>query len=320
MALWKRMLGLRQARTEWFCPQETHTHHGHGESVELTYLGTAGFVLKGERRTLVLDPYVSRPNLRRSLSARLVPDTALIRRTIPQADDVLVGHAHYDHILDAPDLCHQTGARLIGSSSTILVGRAAGLPPSQLRETAGREDIACGPWTVRGLPSRHGKLFGRIPFPGDITGPIPWPPRMGDLRHGLVLNWWVDTGGLRLVHIDSADFLNEELAGLRADVVCLCAIGRKARPHYVQDVVRLLQPRWIIPCHWDTMLTPLHADPDLIPGVDLPGFLQEIRAAGCEPLLLPLLGRLRFTCGGTACTPAAGPAAQPGSHGVTAGV
>ena len=39
----------------------------------------------------------------------------------------LVGHAHHDHILDAPCVCHQTGARLIGSEDVIRVGRAAGL-------------------------------------------------------------------------------------------------------------------------------------------------------------------------------------------------
>lgn len=298
-ALWKRMIGLKQARTEWFCPVGHHAgsaeeQAAEAENIEITYLGTAGFIIKGEHRTVVLDPYVSRPNLRKTLTARLHPDTELIRNLIPHADDVLVGHAHYDHILDAPDLCKQTGARLIGSSSTIMVGRAAGLPPQQLLATNGREDIRSGAWTVRGLPSRHGKVFGRIPMPGDITMTPAWPPRMADLKHGLVLNWVVDTGRLRIVHIDSADFINEELEGQRADIVCLCAIGRKYRADYVKDVVRLLQPRWIIPCHWDTMMTPIHADPDLIPTVDLPGFIKEIIAAGVEPLLTPILGRLRF--------------------------
>jgi hypothetical protein len=41
-------------------------------------------------------------------------------------------------------------------------------------------------------------------------------------------------------------------------------------------------------------MTPFHAEPDLIPTVDLPGFLQEIRDAGCEPLLMPIKGTLYF--------------------------
>jgi len=294
MALWKKLIGLQQPKSEWYTvgPETTP---GDADCLQITYLGTAGFILKGKGRTVVLDPYVSRSKLS-SLLSPLVPDTALIRATIPEADDVLVGHAHYDHILDAPDLCKQTGARLIGSRATVMVGRAAGVPEAQLRATDGHEDIPSGPWTLRGLPSLHGKvLFGRITFPGDITEPPPWPPRMGDLRHGLVLNWVVDTGGLRIVHIDSADVINAELKGQQADIVCLCAIGRKYRPNYVKDVVALLKPRWIIPCHWDTMMTPLHAEPDLIPTVNLPGFIQEIREAGCEPLLVPILGKLHFS-------------------------
>lgn len=293
MAFWKRLVGLNAPPAHWYAPR---AHHGaeSGERVELTYLGTAGFVLKSAERTLVLDPYVSRPGLPGLLTAPLVPDEALIRRLLPQADDVLVGHAHYDHILDAPSLCHHTGARLIGSRATIMVGRAAGLPEAQLLETAGREDIACGHWSVRGLPSRHGKILGRIPIPGDLTEPPAWPARMRALKHGLVLNWVVDTGGLRIVHIDSADFINEELAAVKADVVCLCAAGHRYRKHYIRDVVSLLKPRWVVPCHWDTMLTPIEAEPDLIPGIDLPGFMQQIREQGAEPLLMPLLGKMSF--------------------------
>lgn len=285
------MLGLRQPPDHWF-PAALE-----GDHLQITYLGTAGFVLQNAERTLVLDPFINRPGLLRTLFGQLPSHAEPLKTLIPHADDVLIGHAHYDHILDAPLLCQQTGARLIGSSATMMVGRAAGLPESQLLQTQGREDIACGSWIVRGLPSVHGKaLFGRIPLPGDISAPPPWPPKLRDLRHGQVFNWWVQTNGLSVVHIDSADFIDAELAGHQADVVCLCAIGRRFRPNYVRDVVKLLQPRWIIPCHWDTMITPIDAPPDLLPGVDLPGFIDEIRAQDVTPLLTPILGKQRFTC------------------------
>jgi L-ascorbate metabolism protein UlaG (beta-lactamase superfamily) len=294
MALWKRLIGLKTPLHEWYVPPAHHGEGG-GEPVELTYLGTAGFVIKGRERTLVLDPYVSRPNLRETFTRELLPDRELIHRLLPHADDVLVGHAHYDHVLDSPALCQQTGARLIGSRAVAMVGRAAGLPESQIVETAGREDIASGAWTIRGLPSRHGRVFGRIPIPGDITEPPPWPPRVRDLKHGLVLNWLVDTGGLRIMHIDSADYIPAELAGLKVDVICLCAIGRQYRPNYVAEVIGLLKPRWVVPCHWDTMMTPVEDEPDLIPGVDIPGFIEEIRAEGAIPLFTPMLGKLSFS-------------------------
>ena len=285
---------LAQPDTTWyFQPLDADTTEA--KHIDIQYLGTAGFVIQNVARTVVLDPYLSRPGLWDTLSKPLQPDVNLIQQTIPKADDVLIGHAHYDHILDAPDLCKLTGARLIGSPATIMVGKAAGLPDEQMLLTTGREDIACGEWQVRGLPSIHGKaVFGRIPLPGDITSPPQWPPRFHKLKHGLVLNWLVNTGKLSIVHIDSADFLEQELQGFKADIVCLCAIGRHYRPNYVKDVVRLLQPKWIIPCHWDTMITPLHAEPDLLPQVDLPGFVKEIEDAGCTAVVMPILGKASF--------------------------
>ena len=291
--MFHRLLGLKPPEPAWFQrPSLPPTP----DALTLTYLGTAGFVLSGSERTVVLDPFVSRHPLGHLLANKPLPsDPALVRRLIPKADDVLIGHAHFDHILDAPELCRQTGARLIGSRATCMVGRAAGLPETQLVETAGRGDIASGAWTLRGLPSVHGKaLFGKIPLPGDITAPPPWPPRMRDLRHGQVLNWMVDTGGLRVLHVDSADFIRDELKGCKADLVCLCAIGRRYRPGYVREVVELTQPKWIVPCHWDTMVTPIDQIPDMLPGVDLPGFLREIEDAGVQPLPVPLLGSLHL--------------------------
>jgi L-ascorbate metabolism protein UlaG (beta-lactamase superfamily) len=263
--------------------------------VSLRYLGTAGFVLEAEGHSVVLDPYLSRHGLRQLFSGPLRSDEALVARHIPRADDVFVGHAHYDHVLDAPDLCKRTGARLIGSRAVCMVGRAAGVPEAQLYETRGREDIVSGGFTLRGIPSRHGKVvLGKVLFPGDISEPPPWPARARDLRHGLVLNWLVRHAGFSLLHVDSADFYRTELTGLRADVVCLCAAGWRARPNYVAEVVELLKPRFIMPCHWDTMIT--HADQParMIPGLQLDAMIAQIRRARVEPLLLPLHASLQF--------------------------
>lgn len=260
-------------------------------ALSLRYLGTAGFVLEGQGHTMVLDPYVSRPRLLQMFRP-LVPDTALIDEVIPHTDDVLVGHAHFDHILDAPHLCHRDGARLIGSPSVCQVGRAAGLPETQLVVTSGREKIPSGPATIYGVPSLHGKIFGRIPLPGVIESPPSWPPKYKELRCGIVLNWHIEWAGIRVVHIDSADVIDEELDGLQADVVCLCAVGRQSRPQLVSTVVGKLKPKIVVACHWDWFFSPYKKKPLCLPGVDLPGFCQEVKEAGAAPVILPFDGRL----------------------------
>ena len=278
---------FRAPRESWFYSQQLNAP----AAWRIRYHGTAGFTIAAQQTTIVLDPFVSRPGLLETGLRPLRPDKEAIAEHFPHADAVLVGHAHHDHILDAPDLCMHTGAQFVGSEDAANVARAAGVPESQITATAGREDLQFGAATIRGIPSRHGQVyFGKVTLPGSIPKPPPWPPRVWDLKHGHVLNWHVDLGGLRVVHIDSADLIDEELQGMEADVVCLCAIGRKYRPNYVESVVQGLKPKWIIPCHWDWFFTPYNAAPRLLPGVDLPGFIEEISATGVEPVLLPFGG------------------------------
>ena len=257
----------------------------------LTFLGTAGFVVEAPGRTLVLDPYLSRPGIAASLFSRLPSDEALLQRVIPRADDVFCGHSHHDHALDAPALCALTGARLIGSSATLNMGRAAGLPESQLVLADG--PVACGPGrTAVPIRSLHGKAgFGRVPLPGDIPTPPPWPPRLWELRHGQVYLWLLDLAGTRVLHVDSAEFDAEELRAACTpgiDVLCLCAVGRQYRKDYTREIIGIVQPKVVVPCHWDDFTLPWGTPARQLPGVDVAGFVEEIRGAGSRAVVLGL--------------------------------
>ncbi len=245
--------------------------------LRIRFIGTAGFVIEGAGHTLVLDPYVSRLPLRK-LAGPLVPDEPLIKEVIPHADDVLIGHSHFDHILDAPSVCLRTGARLIGSDSTKQVGIAAGLPTEQIITTEGHEVIPCGPTEVTGIPSRHGKMFGKIPLPGNITTPPSWPPKNKELRCGPVLDWYIEVAGLSIMHVDSADLIEENLKGLQVDILCLCAVGRKHYPDYAKIAISMLKPKYVIPCHWDCFNIAYRKKARKIrEGIDLCACLAHIR-------------------------------------------
>ena len=279
---------LRAPKKEWF----TRVKADKSPTWAVDYHGVSGFTIRSEQTTIVLDPFVSRPGLFATAFAPLKSNSSLIGEIFPVADAVAIGHSHHDHVLDAPEVCRQTGATFIGSPDAAWVARAAGISDAQIIETEGREDIRVGSAVLRGIPSVHGRVYlNRVPLPGSITAPPPWPPRVWHLRHGLVLNWLVTLGGIRLVHIDSADFVENEMKGMQADVVCLCAIGRQHRPDYVSSVVRLLRPKWIIPCHWDWFFTPYRSASKMLPGVDMEGFLDEVRGAGVTPVSLDIGGR-----------------------------
>lgn len=251
-----------------------------------TFLGTAGFIVEHRDRCFVLDPYLTRAGLLRTAFGRLVPDEVRLARHIPHAHEVLVGHAHHDHALDAPAVARRTGARLCGSHATMQIAIAAGLPEAQRVEVQPGTELACGAAKARAWASRHGKaLFGRVPLPGDILAPPAWPPRATALRHGQVLHWELEVGGLRVLHVDSADFYEEALPDA-VDVLLLCAVGRQYRPDYTRRMLARTRPKVVIPCHWDDFSTPIEAPPRQLPGVDVEAFTDEIRAGGARPVLL----------------------------------
>jgi L-ascorbate metabolism protein UlaG (beta-lactamase superfamily) len=254
-------------------------------AVTFTFLGTAGFTVETTETALALDPYLTRAGILGSLFGRLVPDAAAIRRAVPRCHGVLVGHSHHDHALDAPELCRQTGAPLLGSRATAYIAEAAGLPAAQVRVVEPGRAERVGTASATALRSRHGKaLLGRVPIPGDITTPPPWPPRMWNLKHGPVFHWLVELGGTRVLHVDSADFVDEELA--EADVLCLCAIGRQYRRDYTRTLVERVKPSVVLPCHWDDFTVPLTAAPRQLPGVRVEEFVEEVRSLGARALVL----------------------------------
>lgn len=256
-------------------------------AVELRWLGAAGFALRAGQRTLAIDPYLSRPGPRALLTRPLQPDTTRLRAELPQCDVVLVGHTHFDHALDAPTLALQTGARLVGSTDLAWLARAAGVPQEQVVPCAGLEEVELPGGRAIPLPSRHGRVYlGRVPLPGRITAPPAWPPRLRSMPHGQVFTWWVEWQGLRLAHVDSADYDTALLQGRSVDLLCLCAIGRRHRPGYTEEILRALRPRWVVACHWEDFFAPFGAPARQLPAVDLPGFVQEIRRAGAEPVVL----------------------------------
>ena len=114
----------------------------------LDWLGTATWRLKIGDLTLYLDAYMDRvPN---------APPVGLSSKDVTEADYVLVGHSHFDHIAGAEVIAKNTGATVIGSHESCRVMRDCGVPDAQLLPSGGgeRHGLADG-ITVRVFPSIH---------------------------------------------------------------------------------------------------------------------------------------------------------------------
>ena len=99
--------------------------------VSVTYLGISGILVEHGGHALLTAPFFTnpplldwRPGLLRWLIGRpIAPDTAVIERLLPRSADhasaILVGHGHYDHLLDVPYIAthRTTSARIFGGPS-----------------------------------------------------------------------------------------------------------------------------------------------------------------------------------------------------------
>ena len=276
------------------------TRSADGAAVRIRWLGTAGHVIETPTTTLLIDPFLSRPSLARLAGRRIAPDEAAIRARLPaRVDAVLCGHSHFDHLLDAPFIARATGALIAGSGTTCMFARAEGVPEAQLVAVPPTgHTLRIGDATVRFVPSLHGRLlFGRVPFPGEVTTTPSLPARMWHYRMGGAFGLLIDVGGLRIYHNGSANLVDAELDGARADVLLVGLAGRKGTRDYLRRLCDALAPQLIIPTHHDAFFAPLDDGLRLLPGIDLDGFVADARAhapnativtpAYDEPLAVP---------------------------------
>jgi L-ascorbate metabolism protein UlaG (beta-lactamase superfamily) len=246
-------------------------------AISFRWLGAAGFEICARGHRVLLDPFLSRPGFWATLSGHLRPDEAACARIGP-ADAIFAGHSHHDHAMDIGVLGRKQGV-VYGSESALHLARLDGVPRERLRHIAPDDVVETGPFKVRVLRSVHGKLLGgAIPTPGRIGDP-PGPLRLRQYRVGATFGLQFDIEGVRFFHLGSADFVEAALQDVQCDVLLLCIVGRKGSPRFVERILKTLQPKVVLPCHWDVFLLPTEQPAREIPGVHVARFFDEVEAA-----------------------------------------
>ena len=241
-------------------------------AVGLRWLGVAGIELRMNEQILEIDPFVSRPRLWRLLLRRLRSNEALITATVPRCDFVLVTHAHYDHVMDVPEVIRQTRATAFGSPNTCQLLALLGVPQEHIHEIKVGDRFPLGHFQVEILPAEHLKV------PGFPPGPLPprlRPPlRMWDYQMDIDFGFLIEVGGLRFLDW-SSECVEPALA---ADILFLKPQRERA---YYEALLKVVQPRVVIPIHWDDLMRPLS---------------QPLRPMCKRPsLTFPPLGRVDLT-------------------------
>ena len=99
--------------------------------LEIEWLGVSGYRLTHEGQTLFIDPFLSRVPFRDILLRRPnLPQRATLDRFLTAPGEVvgvLVGHTHFDHAVDAPEIARRFECKAYGSSSLVRLMALHGL-------------------------------------------------------------------------------------------------------------------------------------------------------------------------------------------------
>ncbi len=261
--------------------------------LEISWLGVSGYCLTYEGMSIFIDPYVSRVPLRAlTLRRKALPDAAMLdayARPPGRVLATLVGHTHFDHAVDAPAISARHRAPAYGSSSLVHLMSLHGLADLAV-EVEPHHVYELGPFALTFVPSRHSKLLlGRkVPMDGPLTcehldGLVPTAYRCGPV-YGIR----IEVAGTALYHQGSADLDDGELARNPVDVFLAGIAGREVTPRYWERVLPRLDPRVIVPTHYDDFFLPLGGPEKFVRRVNLAGLTDEIAAASADATVAAL--------------------------------
>lgn len=261
--------------------------------LRIEWLGVSGFRLIYQGVSLYVDPYVSRVPLRSLLLRRVtMPDPVMIDRYLPAEENVagvLVGHTHWDHAVDAPAVARRYGCKAYGSASLAQLMRLHGLGDLAV-EVQPRLAYELGPFVVRFIRSRHSKLLAgrRVLFDGELTCDHLHDLSPSAYRCGQVWGIRIDVAGIGIYHQGSADLDDDELGNEPVDVFLAGVAGRSVTPRYWQRILPRLDPRVIVPTHYDNFFSPLGRDLRLVPKLRFADLPDEIGAVSSDAAISAL--------------------------------
>ncbi len=251
--------------------------------LELEWLGVAGYRLTYEGQTIYIDPYVSRVTLREMLRGRpaLADPSAIDRWLQPKGEvlGVLVGHTHFDHAIDIPQLCARHDCPAYGSASLAQLMRLHRLG-EQAVEVSPHQELELGPFKVTFVPSVHSKLLlgYKVPSDGELTCEHLDALSPAAYKCGQVWGIHIEVAGMTFYHQGSANLLDEEIRKRGVDVFLAGIAGRRFTDDYWPRILGALQPRVVVASHFDDFFRALDAPPGFSLNVNLAAFPEEIGA------------------------------------------
>jgi L-ascorbate metabolism protein UlaG (beta-lactamase superfamily) len=233
------------------------------DGLRFRWLGTAGVELEFRGERILIDPYVSRFPFRFTFSGRAFSRRDLVERYVRPARAVLVSHAHFDHLLDVPSVCRNSGSTAYGSPNAGAILRVHGIPEKRVRVIRAGEAFSEGPFDISAYKGEHGRMLGVLPYAGPLAPQLKPPLRLSDYRMDGMFSFRVKAGEETILVWNHPDARKVP----RADCLFYCLQWGGKR---CAAVARAAQAKAVVPLHWDDFFSPL--DRPLRPLILPPGW------------------------------------------------
>lgn len=278
------------------------------KSLSIQYLGVGGQRLEYNGEVVLTGPMFTNPSF--ILSGPFIPlhsDHQKVDQYMPdsaQAEIMLIGHAHYDHLIDVAYIMekHAPKAHLYGSLTT--VNTVAGFVPAE-RMTAVNEFMGSrekiGNWfysnsgKVRIMPlkSSHAPHFMGIKLmQGKYSKPLdtlPW--HAFAWREGQTLAFiidFLDDHNLPAYRVFYQDSASEEKLGVAPDlgdgkgfdVAIICPASFEQIDHYPESIIANTQAKHYMLGHWEDFFgNNLHGEQHFVRNTNQDKFIRRLNAA-----------------------------------------
>jgi L-ascorbate metabolism protein UlaG (beta-lactamase superfamily) len=222
--------------------------------MDLTWLGTAGFIVKSKEGEIIFDPFLSRGKGESS------PFTT---KSFENSQALFVGHGHFDHTFDIPEISKGTDFKIFAPGLTKHILKFRGVPSHRLTHT-NTSDFLFKPFKVRAFHSSH-VIF-------DMPLVVSTAKRCGikgclqacglglAYPKGLVQTYLFEAEGKKILYMSSAGANEKELLvyrDLEIDYFLAPLQGHSSIQEIAARQTSIIQPKVVIPHHHDDFFPPL---------------------------------------------------------------
>jgi L-ascorbate metabolism protein UlaG (beta-lactamase superfamily) len=226
----------------------------------LTWLGAAGFrVDTAEGATLLIDPYLSRPE-------NAIPPLSIQLADLTPIDEIFLTNGRFDHSLDTPALTEQTGAIIHAPEPVCQRLAEIGVSSHNLTSTAANESKQIGSLVWQALPSLVNQADSSLTLRALLYDPNCLAEVKALDHHcplGAIVAYLFQAEGLSVIHFGSAAWIESEISDLEPDIALLPVETDPQLNGSVLQLITLLNPKMVIPHHWDDYYPPLSQVIDL---------------------------------------------------------